>query len=116
MKLFTHNMLISPNTKNGYPLKIEATRLDTDTDAEFEPTFTARMVPKLEYAPLLAAVNSLNVEHSLPPEVPHDYEGDEAFLRALHHVILEIDVLEGTLVCPETGKRFPIKEGIPSML
>ena len=25
-------------------------------------------------------------------------------------------IVEGVLVCPETDKRFPIKEGIPSML
>ena len=29
---------------------------------------------------------------------------------------LEVEIVEGVLVCPETDKRFPIKEGIPSML
>jgi hypothetical protein len=29
---------------------------------------------------------------------------------------MEIEILEGYLVCPETQKKFPIREGIPSML
>ena len=36
--------------------------------------------------------------------------------QALHHVLLEVEIIEGHLVCPETGKRFPVKDGIPSML
>ena len=40
----------------------------------------------------------------------------EPFLQALHHAIMEIEIIEGQLVCPETAKKFPIKDGIPSML
>ena len=34
----------------------------------------------------------------------------------MHHVLLEIEVMEGNLVCPETGRKFPITKGIPNML
>lgn len=81
------------------------------------------------------------------PEVPRGpiegYEQDEKFLRAMHHVLLEVrtappgrtptlgggcrrpalrplssqvEVLEGTLQCPESGRLFPISRGIPNML
>jgi len=40
-------------------------------------------------------------------------EGD---LKALHHVLFEIHVLEGELVCPESGRRFFVRDGIPNML
>ena len=79
---------------------------------------------------------------SIPSAVPDSFSEDEGFLKALHHVLLEVgfwqsqcmigpssesadqsnaflaqvEVLEGSLVCPETQKKFPIKEGIPSML
>ena len=53
---------------------------------------------------------------SLPKEVPANFAEDEAFLKALHHVVLEIEIVEAQLVCPETGKKFPVKDGIPSML
>lgn len=41
---------------------------------------------------------------------------DENVLKALHHVLLEVEVMEGDLECPETGRKFPIKNGIPNML
>jgi multifunctional methyltransferase subunit TRM112 len=56
------------------------------------------------------------MQGKVPEAVPTKYEEDEAFLRALHHVLLEVEILEGNLVCPETAKKFPIKEGIPSMI
>ena len=146
MKLLTHNMLMSPGTKNGYPLAIEVEKMET-VETEFNGEFTARMVEKLDYAALLSTLRSvsdagpprartwlvlrfalasdltarvsplqLSVETGLPAAVPAEYAGDEEFLKALHHALMEIEILEGYLVCPETQKKFPIREGIPSML
>ena len=47
MRLLTHNMLMSPGTKNGYPLAIEAEKVET-VETEFNPDFLVRMVEKLE--------------------------------------------------------------------
>jgi uncharacterized protein YbaR (Trm112 family) len=41
---------------------------------------------------------------------------DEAFLKLVHKLLLDVHVLEGALICPETGRRFPITAGIPNML
>lgn len=41
---------------------------------------------------------------------------DEELLRKLHRVLLEVEVVEGELECPETGRKFPIKNCIPNML
>ncbi len=41
---------------------------------------------------------------------------DESVLRQIHHALLEIEIINGELVCPETGRKFPINEGIPNML
>jgi multifunctional methyltransferase subunit TRM112 len=35
---------------------------------------------------------------------------------ALFRWLFEIHVLEGWLVCPDTGREFPIKDGIPNMI
>ena len=115
MKLLTHNMLMSPGTRNGYPLGVEAEKVDK-TEAEFNGDFMARMVGKIDYKVLLSTLASLSVETTLPPQVPDNFAQDEPFLLGLHHALMEIEVIEGSLVCPETGKRFPIKEGIPSLL
>ncbi|EOD21200.1 hypothetical protein EMIHUDRAFT_75022, partial [Emiliania huxleyi CCMP1516] len=114
-QLLTHNMLMAPGTKNGFPLAIEVEKMET-VESEFRSEFTARMVQKpvtqVEYGALLQTLAGLGMDGTLPPAVPDSYESNEEFLRALHHV----EVIDGTLVCPETGKRFPIKDGIPSML
>ncbi|KAJ0591093.1 hypothetical protein HanIR_Chr04g0204561 [Helianthus annuus] len=53
----------------------------------------------------------------LPDEVPEQIvvESDE-FLRKFHYALLEVHLEEGALVCPETGRRFPVNKGIPNML
>lgn len=62
---------------------------------------------------LIFQVGQLN---DLPQTVVDDYEGNEEFLRKAHHVLLEVEVISGELVCPETGRKFPVNEGIPNML
>lgn len=52
----------------------------------------------------------------LPAEVPEDVAVNEEFLQKLHHVLMEVEVVEGVLECPETGRIFPIQNGIPNML
>ena len=52
----------------------------------------------------------------LPVEASAASLEDEAFLRTLHHVLLEVVVEEGALICPETGRRFPVVKCIPNML
>mmetsp|Transcript_24720 Transcript_24720/g.57579 ORF Transcript_24720/g.57579 Transcript_24720/m.57579 type:complete len:116 (-) Transcript_24720:295-642(-) len=115
MKLLTHNMLTSPGVHNGFPLAIEVESMEV-VEADFNADFIVRMVEKLEYDALVTTVAGLGMEGKLPGSVPDGFAENEEFLRALHHVLLEVDIVEGQLVCPETGKKFPIKEGIPSML
>ena len=43
-------------------------------------------------------------------------EMNEEQLRNVHHILFEVHVLEGELVCPESGRKFPVQDGIPNML
>ena len=152
MKLLTHNLLQSPGTRHGYPLAIEAEKVET-VETEFNPDFLVRMVEKLDYPGLVTTIATvrhrhtlprgpgthsrsvratpgriaaltapprsrpqLGMQESLPAAVPANFGEDESFLKALHHVLLEVEIVDGHLICPETGKRFPVKDGIPSML
>ncbi|XP_005988931.1 multifunctional methyltransferase subunit TRM112-like protein isoform X2 [Latimeria chalumnae] len=117
MKLLTHNMLTShvKGVQNGYPLLIKATEVKVN-EVDFNPEFVARMIPKVEWSALLGAADSLGHLNDLPTELIPDYENDEEFLRKVHHVLLEVEVIEGALKCPETGREFPITKGIPNML
>jgi multifunctional methyltransferase subunit TRM112 len=52
----------------------------------------------------------------LPQILIEDFESNEDFLKKAHHVLLEIEVINGDLLCPESGRKFPINDGIPNML
>ena len=60
--------------------------------------------------------NDEQVGKELPGSVSSDMLQDENFLKEFHHVLLEVHIEQGSLICPESGRRFPIKKGIPNML
>lgn len=118
MRLITHNMLCS-NVKGaatGYPLQILPERVETQ-ESEFSAEFIRNMLPKLEYSAFVGAARDIGIT-DLPPTVELDDEtlADEAFLMKVHHALLDVHILDGGLQCPETGRVFPVKDGIPNML
>ncbi len=120
MKLLTHNMLSSRGLKGvkvGFPLKIKATDVKV-REVEFNPAFLVRLLPKLDWTAVCAAAASLDRLGELTPEdvAKENYAEDQDFLKRAHHVLLEVEVINGELVCPETGRSFPISDGIPNML
>ena len=129
MRLLTHNMLRC-NVKgvtSGYPLGIEVgTDAETKQPAvrvaptEFNPEFIVRMLPKLDWGVFVNAAKQLGVENAagLPDTVSGDQAAgkDETFLRLVHHALLEVRLIEGALICPESGRRFPVSNSIPNML
>jgi len=52
----------------------------------------------------------------LPENAPSEDENDEDLLKKVHHALVEIEVVQGHLECPESGRQFPITNGIPNML
>ncbi|XP_077434336.1 multifunctional methyltransferase subunit TRM112-like protein [Vanacampus margaritifer] len=117
MKLLTHNMLTShvKGVTNGYPLLIKATEVKVN-EVDFNAQFVSRMIPKLEWSALLQAADELGQRQDLPSELVADFEKNEEFLKKVHRALLEVEVMEGCLQCPESGRQFPISKGIPNML
>ena len=85
-------------------------------EVEFNQDFIARVIPKLDWAEVVRAAEGLGQLGDLPHALVDNYETDVDFLRKAHHVLLEIEVINGDLVCPETGRKFPVSDGIPNML
>lgn len=52
----------------------------------------------------------------LPETVSDGALEDDDFLQAFHHALLELHLEEGQLTCPETGRPFPVRKGIPNLL
>ncbi|XP_066593094.1 multifunctional methyltransferase subunit TRM112-like protein [Prorops nasuta] len=118
MKLLTHNMLTSKCLKGvtvGYPLTIVAKDVKV-CEVDFNSEFISRIIPKLDYATLWKAAESIGHAGDLPETLVKDFENDEDFLKKVHHVLLEVEVINGDLLCPESGRKFPISDGIPNML
>ncbi|CAF4908502.1 multifunctional methyltransferase subunit TRM112-like protein [Pieris napi] len=118
MKLITHNMLTSKCLKGvvtGYPLSINATNINI-TEVDYNPEFITRIIPKLDWEVLWRAADSIGHSDGLPQTIEPKFEENNEFLKKAHRVLLEVDIEEGNLVCPESGRRFPISKGIPNML
>lgn len=52
----------------------------------------------------------------IPAEVPADALDSDAFLRQLHVLLLQLEVVTGKLVCAGCQRAYPIKDTIPNML
>ncbi|CAG2170418.1 unnamed protein product [Oppiella nova] len=115
MKLLMHNMLSSMGLQNvtvGFPLKIVANEVK-DISVEFDKKFMKRIISKVDWNALRDTAAQFGVK--LPTELPNGNISDE-LLKQIHGALMEIEIIEGKLVCPETGHEFPINNGIPNML
>ncbi|XP_059475666.1 multifunctional methyltransferase subunit TRM112-like protein [Neocloeon triangulifer] len=120
MKLLTHNMLSSRCIKGvsvGYPLKILAKNVKL-INCDFDSEFTVRIIQKLDWNALWEAAESIGHIGDVPRNLSdvEEYEKNDEFLKKVHHIVLEVEVIEGELECPETGRKFPIEDGVPNML
>ena len=126
MRLLTHNVLRN-NTKaaNGSnaPLRITATEVrvdepttNNDPDAQRrEIDFAKNMLPALNWDTLIEGAKSMGLD-SLPPSVTPELANDEGFLRALYHVLMDVHLVNGMLTCTETGREFPVTNGIANFM
>lgn len=88
------------------------------SEVDFNPEFILKIIPKVDWTVLYNAAESIGQLDGigLPKDIVENFENDNEFLKKAHHVLLEIDILNGELVCPETGRLFPIVNGIPNMI
>ncbi|KAL4196179.1 hypothetical protein AMTRI_Chr04g244760 [Amborella trichopoda] len=116
MRLLTHNML-SSNIKgvtNGFPLQLEVEKMVVK-EVPFNGDFLKNIFPKIEWKALLDAAVAMGCG-DLPENAEATMLDNEEFLRKFHHALLQLHLEEGALICPETGRRFPVSKGIPNML
>ncbi|KAG2692296.1 hypothetical protein I3843_08G045800 [Carya illinoinensis] len=116
MRLLTHNML-SSNIKgvaNGFPLRIEVEKV-VEKKVELNADFLRNIFPKIEWKAFAEAARTLGYAE-LPEDADSSFLGSDDFLDKFHHALLELHLEEGALICPETGRRFPVNKGIPNML
>ncbi|RUS73845.1 hypothetical protein EGW08_018389 [Elysia chlorotica] len=118
MKLLTHNMLTSNIIKGvtkGFPLGITSTKVEVK-EVDFNPAFVVKTLTKIDYPALYQAAKDIGYADGLPEKLEDNIKENEELLKKLHNALLQVEVIEGELVCPESGRKFPIANGIPNML
>ncbi len=95
-------------------LTLTTSRVEVRPTSDYDAAFLQHLLPSLEWDQLVAM--ALVVGVTLPAELNETLRGDDAFLRALHHVLFDVQVLEGSLRCAESGQVFQIAEGIADMM
>lgn len=109
--------MLSSNIKgvaNGFPLGIEVEKV-IEKQVELSADFLRNLFPKIEWKALVDAARTMGYAE-LPEQVDSSMLDSNELLTKFHHALLELHLEEGALVCPETGRRFPVTKGIPNML
>eukprot|EP00922_Rhytidocystis_sp_ex-Travisia-forbesii_P043191 GHVS01064501.1.p1 GENE.GHVS01064501.1~~GHVS01064501.1.p1 ORF type:complete len:127 (+),score=20.77 GHVS01064501.1:110-490(+) len=120
MRLLTHNLLMCNRKQcgGGFPLKIVLTEnvQELVQEEDFNPDFVRNVLEKLDWDALCSTAKSLQLEKQLPPSYTEADKQDDSFLKAVHHLVLEVHIKEATLVCPKCEREYPVSKGIPNML
>ena len=96
--------------------------------------FLLGLLPKVDIPALMSAGRQLG-PHCDPPLTDLPEEGllsaavktgggddasspllDDATISSLHRALFDVYLVEGYLICPDTGRKFPVREGIPNMI
>ncbi|KAJ7056577.1 Trm112p-domain-containing protein [Mycena amicta] len=115
VRLITHNLLACHAkgcNSNNFPLAFKDVQIAL-RESEFNADFLRGFMPKIEWPALLSAARQLG-DTSLPDQLPEMLDDD--FLKTLHHVLFEIHVEEGIMICLNCNHNYPISNGIPNML
>jgi multifunctional methyltransferase subunit TRM112 len=122
MRLLTHNLMACPKC-SSFPLAIDAVEVGP-TDSEYDPDFVRRMLPRIDYKDLVAAVDSIRPKCPamaavvLPPTVEEiDTSNDlDRSMVACYAALTGFAVKQGALNCPQCTTKYPIIDFIPNMM
>jgi multifunctional methyltransferase subunit TRM112 len=115
MRLLTHNTLKCPakDVVDGYPLQLEISGMEIiETTPNFD--FLKNIIPTLEWSAILLVASAVGID-GFPEAFDQEMLNDDTFLLAVHNLLIDVHIINGVLICPESGRRFPIVDGIPSM-
>ncbi|EHH28507.1 hypothetical protein EGK_18957, partial [Macaca mulatta] len=113
-----HNRLSSHVQGVGpcvFPLHLPTTPKVHINPTKFNTYLVVCTIPMVEWAALLEAAKTLDLLE-VSKGLIQGYEHYEKLPREMHHMLLELDVLEDTLQCTESGHQSHISHGDPNML
>ena len=116
MRVLSHNSLKNPakDVTTGYPLLLEIDDLEV-VETEMNEAFIRMLLPTLDWKAVDIAAQAIGLK-GIPAEYDPKFLEDKDFLMAMHNLLLDIHIIKGFLVCPESGRRFPIENRIVDMM
>ena len=120
MKVITNNLLFCNkntyiNNEKNFPLLIKSTKTEFIT-LEKDDIRTKSMFKKLDKNCLNEWCKNLNVyKYDLTLQI-EELEKNEDFYTYLHHILFEIQIVKGSLVCLNCNREYEIKNGIPDFV
>jgi multifunctional methyltransferase subunit TRM112 len=116
MRLLSYISLRShgKDIKLGYPLGLQIVDLEV-IETECNEEFMKHIIPTLEWETLQKCTEAVGIQ-GLPATYNAALLEDSEFLKFVHNLLLDIHVLKGALICPETERSYPIEDGIPNMM
>ena len=95
---------------NGYPLKIEISQFEVK-ESEINEEFIIHLLTTLDWNGVLLSAEAVGL-NGLPTQLNEDIIKDFRFLNAIHHLLFDIHIIDGKLICPESGRIFYIRDGL----
>ena len=120
MKAITHNILMC-NTKKcsgtdkNYPFIIKTTDIK-NREVEFDLERIKKLYDKQDKRGLTQFCKDLNIFKYDFTTVDDAIKKQDEFWEYIHQVMNETLVYEGSLICPNCGREYPIKKGIINMV
>ena len=118
MRLVTHNMLKCNirGVEDGYPLKISADKTEV-IETPFDSDLVKGVLNRIQFNALKSAALDLDIPDLAGiDELTTEILDDDDSLHKIHHVLFEVHMIDGNLICPQSGRKFPVRNGIPNML
>jgi multifunctional methyltransferase subunit TRM112 len=81
------------------------------SDPEKEVAFVRGILGMLDWPTLVQGASQMCLT-TLPQVLTEVMSKDTLFLRALYHVLMNVHLVRGMLTCPDTGREFPVTDGI----
>lgn len=113
MRLLTHNFLCCLKCEHS-PLEIIPKKVESIT-CTTNDAFLLRILPRLNYESLKRAAGNLKIT-GLPDSLPNNVEENDNAMKALHKLLMEVEIVSGTIKCEKCQREYPIVDKIANFV
>jgi multifunctional methyltransferase subunit TRM112 len=95
------------------PLTLQVNEM-SEENTEYNAVLTTKMLGKIDWKVFVRTVEALG--HTLPEELSAEDLANENLMKNVYHLLFNLNVVSGSLICQNCGRVYPIEKSIPNML